>query len=422
MAIVTVTNTNDSGPGSLRQAIEDAAVGDTIIFDLVLPATITLTSGELVLGKNLTIDGPGPDQLTISGNNSSRVFFTFTVNTIRNVTITAGSAGLGGGITAQGGLLTLENVRVVGNMATGDLDSGGGGIFVFNADLSITDCTIAGNSAQRQGGGLHLSGDCDVLIRDSVLENNRAVLPGEPITGPRGGGIFVSETSRVRLETSTVAGNQAIGTSEFPSQGGGIYSEGTLIINRSTVSGNSARATGGVRQQAGTFTTVNSTYSRNSSAFSGGAIGVVAGVCNISFCTIAENLGSGISVLGGGGSDVVTVNVKNSLLVNNTVNNCEGAIFAFGVNFSTDANCPGFTQVSTFDLNLQPLAVNPPGTTATHALGEGSVAINAAPDCTDMAGNLVTMDQRGVPRPQGTACDVGAYEFQFLKSRRSGRR
>src|SRR5262249_39467888 len=72
--ILTVTKTDDAGPGTLRQAIADAAPGDTIDFDLNYPATITLTSGELGINKDLTIMGPGATSLTVSGNNASRVF------------------------------------------------------------------------------------------------------------------------------------------------------------------------------------------------------------------------------------------------------------------------------------------------------------------------------------------------------------
>src|SRR4051794_14027954 len=72
---ITVTNTNDSGAGSLRQAIADAVSGDTINFSVT--GTITLTSGQLSIGKNLTIQGPGANLLSISGNNASRVFHTY---------------------------------------------------------------------------------------------------------------------------------------------------------------------------------------------------------------------------------------------------------------------------------------------------------------------------------------------------------
>src|SRR5262245_31450506 len=70
---IHVTTTADSGGGSLRQAITDAATGDTIDFNLSYPATITLTSGHLAISKNLTINGPGPNLLTVNGNKSSLI-------------------------------------------------------------------------------------------------------------------------------------------------------------------------------------------------------------------------------------------------------------------------------------------------------------------------------------------------------------
>ena len=87
----TVTNTNDSGAGSLRAAIASAADGDTIDFASALNGqTITLTSGVLFISKNLTIDGPGAELLAVSGNNSGRVFEITSTVTISGVTVRDG--------------------------------------------------------------------------------------------------------------------------------------------------------------------------------------------------------------------------------------------------------------------------------------------------------------------------------------------
>src|SRR3954447_17304204 len=74
-ATITVTNTNDSGPGSLRQAIIDSNAGDTITFAVPLPATINLTAGELLITHGLTINGPGAGDLTVRRDTAATTTF-----------------------------------------------------------------------------------------------------------------------------------------------------------------------------------------------------------------------------------------------------------------------------------------------------------------------------------------------------------
>ncbi len=167
--------------------------------------------------------------------------------------------------------------------------------------------------------------------------------------------------------------------------GGGIYNGGnTVTINNSTLSGNSATIGGGI-YNSGTATISNSTLSGNSATYYGG----------------------GINNNGG------TTTVKNSIVGNSSGGDCYGTITASGANLDTDGSCGGFTTVTPAQLNLGPLALNPPGTAATQALLPGSVAINAAPDCTDVSSHPVTTDQRGVVRPDNgeSACDIGAFEL-----------
>jgi len=120
-ANIVVTNNHDSGTGSLRQAINDSVSGDTILFDASLVGqTITLTSGTLSINnENLTISGPGANNLTINGNLTSRVFNinSNTSATLSGLTITGGYTALfkGGGIS-NSGTLTLEDVVVRNNV------------------------------------------------------------------------------------------------------------------------------------------------------------------------------------------------------------------------------------------------------------------------------------------------------------------
>src|SRR2546423_325420 len=159
-ATLVVTNTDDSGAGSLRQAIADAnpAGGDTISFSVT--GTITLSSGELVIDKALIISGPGASQLTVSGNSASRVC---------NVTVAGPAA-----VTFSG--LTIADGKVTSNAnGAGISSTQGATLNVTNCTLSNnqTDVTFSGSSTGNSGGGIFNMGG-SLNVRDSTLSGNGA--------------------------------------------------------------------------------------------------------------------------------------------------------------------------------------------------------------------------------------------------------
>jgi len=183
-SVITVTNTNDSGLGSLRQALADANDGETINFDAALKGqSIDLTTAELVIDKSVTITGPGPAMLTVSGSfRTFRVFHVMpgrTVN-IEGLTITLGfpQFGVGGGILNDRATLTVTNCSVATNVAYG-----GGGIYndgrSGSATLTIVDSTVTGNGA---GGSSALGGG---------IYNNAATLPSPNSNWVVAGAVFL---------------------------------------------------------------------------------------------------------------------------------------------------------------------------------------------------------------------------------------
>jgi len=156
ITVDTLTDENDhsclDGDCSLRDAIETAAPGDTIEFSVT--GTITLGGTELNFNKNLTINGPGPGSLTISGADNSRIFSigSSATTTISGLTITSGKTTYGGGISS--GTLTLTNCAVSGNTA----DSGGGGIYVWSNSVTINNSIISDNNSGTDGGAIILQG------------------------------------------------------------------------------------------------------------------------------------------------------------------------------------------------------------------------------------------------------------------------
>jgi hypothetical protein len=271
-----VTNTNDSGAGSLRCAIASAFTGSTITFNLTTPAAITLTSGQLIIDKDVTIQGLGAKVLTVQRSNAPgtpnfRIFEVKSGTTvaISGLTITNGHApdggedspgGDGGGIS-NAGKLTLMAVAVSSNRAGnggpgavglhhGAPGGAGGGIFnASEATLSVSNSTISSN---RSGDG------------------GSSVLDGGP--GGAGGGIYNSPMSTLTISNSTISGNQTgVNEDGDPGAGGGIYNAGTttLTLSNCTITDNSASHGGGIDAVGSIAPTIGSSIIASNSALSG---------------------------------------------------------------------------------------------------------------------------------------------------------
>ena len=204
-----VTTAADSGTGSLRQVIADANPGSTITFSNTLSGqTILLISGELLLNKNLTIDGSSlTNAVQLNGNHASRIFSvnSGTTNVLNSLTITNGySSGTfpnynGGGIY-NAGSLTVNNCTLAGNTNRGA--SVGGGIYNNSGSLTVNQSTLSGNHSDGYGGGI--KNDGTLTVNQSTVSGNSA--SGTP--GASGGGI-ANYTGTLNLTNSIVAGNTA---------------------------------------------------------------------------------------------------------------------------------------------------------------------------------------------------------------------
>ena len=225
----TVTNLNDSGAGSLRQAVMDAnaaAGADTITFASSLgTGTITLTSMLPVItdGDGLTIDGD--NRITISGNDSVQVLYVvFTgMLTLQNIIITHGSATQGGGLNSEG-TVTITHSTFSNNSAT---NGSGGGVANVGGTATITNSAFSNNSATGDGGGVWNGGT--LTIANSAFSNNSA----------NAGGGVINNSGTATILNSTFSGNSAI------YEGGGVFtwnggaSPPTTTI-RNTILANSA--------------------------------------------------------------------------------------------------------------------------------------------------------------------------------------
>jgi predicted outer membrane repeat protein len=404
-ATLTVTNTNDSGAGSLRQVIADAAAGDTITFDASLSGQIIHLASNLALSKNVTIDGLAlAAHIILSGDTNGegtgdvRVFY----NNDFSVTV------------------TLKGLTITKGYAVNDW---GGGIYSYGA-LTVIDCTFTDNTATYDGGGI--ASASSLTVTNSIFSNNAALTQG-------GGAISVGSSQPVTLTVTS-----STFTSNSASTGGAIDASGstTLVVSDSTFSGNTASVSGAINI-AGSGTVTNSTFSNNSASVSymGGGIGssTALTVVNSTFSGNSAGQGGGIHNAASG-----TLTVINSTFSGNSASQ-GGGIFSWGTlnlsnsllaNTPSGGDCYSGNALNTNNHNIiedgyycgvysgvDPMLgalANNGGPTQTMALLTGSPAIDAGDDAVCAAAPVNGLDQRGLSRPQGAHCDIGAYEANAI--------
>ena len=313
-----------------------------------------------------------------------------------NTALTGSSGGI-----ANAGTLAVTDSTVNDNTAANSAGGiGNGGI------LTVSNTTVSGNEAGQQGGGI--SNDGEVTLTNTVVSSNNS--------GADGGGIFNSGT--LIIMRSTIAENTGA------SSGGGIENYfGSVEIDSSTISGNIAIAGGGGAIEnpfpEGTLSLTNTTVSGNSSIGRGAIENV--GTAVVIASTLSLNVADG-TVLWDGACRLAPECPPGALTIRNTIldGQCVGAsdVSSLGGNIESPGNTctliPPFDlfNVQAAQLGLGPLADND-GPTETQALAPFSVALDriSEPECVDADGLPLLTDQRGVSRPQGPACDSGAFEL-----------
>jgi hypothetical protein len=347
--IWSINNANSNGPGTDTINLDPGCVYQLAYVD----NTIDGNNGTPSITSSIIINGNGATvrRSTQSQKAAIRLFH-----------------------VSQGGELTLNDIRLYDGMGveppdtTLPLRNHGGAI--FNAGvLTVNNSDLDYNRARRQGGGIYNLGT--MTVNATTFQNNEADYSGDP------GG-----------------------------SGGAIWNGGVATINDSTFVGNIASQSGGAISNGGIMTITNSTISANSTTLaeivSGAAImNGGTGTLHISYTTITSNVGT---TSGAVWSVLDTIEIVNSIIAGNLPQNCSYPATSptSGPNLDDDGSCDNFTI--TADPQLDPLASNG-GPTQTHAIAPSSPAKNAA------AGACPAADQRGEPRPFGSACDLGAYEL-----------
>ena len=349
-------STVDSGGGSLRTALGHANQAGGSVVIVTATGVIELASVLPPISSDMQILGPGANNLTVSGSGTYQVFnITSGVSVaMAGLTISGGtvSGSIGGGI-ANAGTLSLTNCTVANNSAvavTGVVSGDGGGI-ANTGTLSLTNCTIAYNTA---------AGILGVASGD-------------------GGGI--ANTGTLSLINCTIADNRAVGAADgLGGDGGGIANSGTLTLTDCTIAGNSAAGAAGL------------------------VVGDGGGIANSGSATLANT--------------IVATNTATGTTPNGP--DIFGTVTSQGYNLIGNSS-GGSGFVATDLLNVNPvigILQNNGGPTPTMAVLPGSPAIAAGNVLLIPSG--ITTDQRGLPRTLDAKVDIGAFQSRGFSITVSG--
>ncbi|MEP7044197.1 MAG: choice-of-anchor Q domain-containing protein [Dokdonella sp.] len=413
-SVVVVTNCDDSGPGSLRDAVVNAVAQDAIDVSQLpcADSTITLTSGAIpVTAADLVISGvpllrapgdaahaPAPAGVfappIIDGNGTDRIFD-----------------------HSGTGHLYLDNLKLRHGVALG-----GGGCVRSTGSLTMFSITASGCSANEfnfgdaSGGGISVDGS--VYMNTSHISGNTA----NGVSFVRGGGLFVGGS--LMMKFSTISGNSAIAAAGGYGFGGGLYAGSVANLGYSTISGNSAKDGGGVALFAAdgsTLSIVDCTISGNSGAIGGMLVSTAA--LQMASTTIAFNTST---VAGGTGGLALgrTSNLQSTLIAHNlspdgpsdVAADCGMAKCSQAVEGANNLFMAATLTVPPDTLSTDPLLLgltDNGGPTQTHALAANSPAIDHG-NALGLGGTSpVNSDQRyyGYGRVVGISADIGAFEF-----------
>jgi len=455
-ATFDVTNTNDAGPGSLRQAILDAVAANVDseieVSDDLDGDTITLTTGELLFSPanpQVTLDIDGNGVVVRQATPASRVLQYASLGqlTLRDLTIRGGRATGGSGVLTFGPMLVLE-ATFTDNVATaGD----GGAIFALFAAVTAKNSTFTDNHARDRasetaGGAIAVFAprqDALSLI-DSTLTDNSAT-SSVPVTSLLGGGA-VAVNGDIDVEGSTIADNTVEGSTAGFHGGGGLFAYGNVSVLNSTITDNTVEGHGGsgggilVAPYQGILAqdpAIELAYTDvvDNSAGSGSNIAIVAGLAAAAGSTSLDENDLRITppdAVAGGGVDAQAVPDGERMLASfgsvitepgGGGDNCAGidVTESDGWNFADDDSCDLDESTDSQEEGNDPLLgelADNGGPTETLLPAPESPLVNAISpqSCQSGGAHGVTKDQRGYPRPAPDAiqCDIGAVEIEVV--------